>query len=142
MSILCWDKPKKAMSAEQWANNAGFDGGPPGGYVPNVAQDDLYKWRAVIKYKKTDHPQIEIRRSSGFNHVQLLVIVALDGYTYQNRVPEPRDKQPGDRYGWWECTKGVNVHMSMNGSYQMTFDEMAQLSQAIQEAKEALEALK
>lgn len=38
-------------------------------------------------------------------------------------------------------TKGINVHLSTNGPIQMTFDEMDQMKQAVEEAKNHLENL-
>lgn len=50
--ILSWDNPRKAMPVEDW-KGISFDGGPPGGYVPNVHPDDASKWRAVLTGTRT-----------------------------------------------------------------------------------------
>jgi hypothetical protein len=131
-NILSWDKPKQKQSVEEWKNQS-FDGGPAGGYLPNMSDDDMNKWKAKLIGKTTSSPQVEIRKT--IKGTQLLVIVNLGGgykYGSHDRVP--------DR--WGRSTQGINIHMSMNGAAQMTFQEMEELQQAIGEAKAYLENLK
>jgi hypothetical protein len=136
MGILMWDKPKKAMSTENW-KEISFEDGPSGGYVPNIAEEDLDKWRAKLVGKTSASPQVEIRSSIG--GAQLLIIVNLGGgYKYKSYVRKG-EKLEG-RWGGYE-TGGINVHMALNGGAQFTFDEFAQIQQAVTEAKEFLENL-
>jgi hypothetical protein len=120
MTILDWTSPKKVMTTGERARNYGFDGGPPGGYVPNMSEDDAAQWRAKLVGHKSGHPQVEIRKTAG--EAQILLIVSLgDGYKYKYYTPEG--------------TKGINVHLSLNGAAQMSFQEMAEMAQAVEEAK-------
>lgn len=83
MSILRWDKPKKIMTAQQWGEHYGFDGGPIGGYSPNMSEADQLSWKAKITGKKLGFPQVEIRKTT--NHgSQVVIIVNLgEGYNYK-----------------------------------------------------------
>ena len=126
MPVLDWNKPVKRLSTEEW-KGVSYDGGPAGGYIPNMSDEDAEKWRAIIKGVNTDHPQVEIRTTTGGS--QLLLIVSLgNGYSYKTHY------KPGN-------TRGTNVHMSMNGPSMMTFAQMEQMHAAVQEARTALEAL-
>jgi len=127
MGILSWDKPKKAMSTEQW-KSISADGAPPGVYVPNMSREDDLKWKAKLTGQRRGSPQVEIRRGG------MLIIVNLGGgYVYKYYKIEP------DR--WGGSTKGVNIHVSMNGPQQMTFEVWDEMVQAVKEAREFLEAL-
>lgn len=138
MGILMWETPKKAMSTEDWKNHAGFDGGPVGGYVPNVSAEHLGRWRAKLVGKTTSSPQVEIRTSAG--GAQLLIIVNLGGgYKYKGYVRKGENPTGGWRLG--QETGGINIHMALNGGVQFTFEEMDQMHQAVAEAKAFLEAL-
>lgn len=180
MPILNWDKPKKARSKADWENYAGFDGGPVGGYVPNMSDADASSWKAKLVGHTKGRPQVEIRRQCGPS--LLLVIVNLGtGYNYKQyvsdtdldvhktgaeydaamiAVEEERDRQYRRGYSMADyyrkhpttdanlkemqdraSTRGINVHMSMNGPAQMTFTEMAELNEAVLEAKFFLEEL-
>lgn len=126
MGILSWDKPKKAKTTAEWANDGGFDGGPVGGYLPNMSKEDEKKWKAKLVGKTTDHPQVEIRKTV---NCQLLLIVSLGkGYNYKYYKANPT---PRDGYS----TKGINVHLSTNGALQLTFKEMQEMNEAVEEAK-------
>ena len=129
MSVL---KPKKVQSVEDWKKSYGFEDGPTGGYVPNMSEADELSWKAKLKYHTTPNPQVEIRKTFS-NGVQLLLIVNLgNGYTYKYYSPT------GDEHGH-NKTAGINIHMSMNGPAQMTFDELNDFHAAVQEAKLVLE---
>lgn len=125
MSILSWDKPKKATSKEVHDANHVFDGGPVGGYVPNMSDEDMGKWKAKLTGTRRGHPQVEIRKTLGS---QILLIVSLGGYTYKYYTPEN--------------TKDKNIHFSTNGPLQMTFADIHEMYGAIEEAKEYLQNLK
>ncbi len=140
------------MSPAAWKDDVGFDGGPAGGYQPNMSASDNQRWKAKITGQKLGFPQVEIRKAVGPS--QMLVIVSLGtGYNYKYyRAIEERyeGKTPGDfSYPMTqpEIDKrarplvGINVHLSLNGPGQMTFAEMEELNLAVQEAKAVLEAL-
>lgn len=155
MKILIWDKPKKNRSTAEW-ENISFDGGPKGGYVPNMSEEDEQRWKAKLVGTKTGYHQIEIRKKAGDS--LMTIIVSLGGgynykhYTvegpYHNKTPEDfpsgysKDQDEIDRYALiGRTTLGLNVHMSMNGPAQMTFRDMDHLQLAIAEARETLEGL-
>lgn len=72
--ILCWDKPKKVMTAKQREDTYSSDCGVPGTFVPNMSDDDRGRWKAKLVGHKAGHPQVEIRKDS------FVVVVALTGY--------------------------------------------------------------
>lgn len=133
MGILMWDKPKKVKSKEEWANDGGFEDGPTGGYIPNMSDADQARWKAKLVGTKTGFPQVEIRKTT--KGAQMLIIVNLGaGYNYKYYKAVP-DKS------WGSSTKGINLHVALNGPAQMTFQDMDEMYQAVQEAKAALEDL-
>lgn len=165
MGVLMWDKPKKVKSKQEWAEGYGFEDGPTGGYMPNMSDEDNARWKAKITGTKLGFPQVEIRKAAGS---QMTIIVNLgEGYNYKhykaideqyhgktpkdfpNRWWRPGDPESNRYLGLTQKeidtaarpTKGINVHIALNGPAQMTFEEMDEMHQAIQEAKEALEAL-
>ncbi len=93
MTILMWDVPKKVRTAEQWAEHAGFDGGPTGGYVPNMSEADQLSWKAKITGKKLGYPQIEIRKTTSKGS-QVVIIVNLGaGYNYKYYRAEQEESE-------------------------------------------------
>lgn len=56
----------------------------------------------------------------------VLLVVGLDGYDHSHY----------SRNAKWESqnTTGLNVHMSMNGPMQMTFEQMAEFTEALNDA--------
>lgn len=128
MALIDWNKPKKVRDDDTF----GFDGGPIGGYVPNMSDEDTKKWKGKIVAKTTATPQVEIRKTfsvkGSWNLAQVLIIVSLGkGYLYKSITREK--------------SKGVNVHISTNGTIQMTFAEMEEMNEVIKEAKIVLEEL-
>jgi len=170
MGILNWDKPKKIKTTQEWKDDYGFDGGPDGGYQSNMSDDDKLSWKAKVTGTKLGYPQVEIRKTSMFG-TQITIIVNLGkGYNYkQYRAEDPKylgkkvEDFPNKYYGqfpddpdddnekykwtaeqieeWSYPTRGINVHLAMNGPAQLTFEDMADLNRAILEAKEYLENL-
>lgn len=65
MTVLSWDKPKRKKSVDEWKNDRVFDGGPPGGFIPNMSEEDQLKWKATIVGKTTATPAVEIRKVAG-----------------------------------------------------------------------------
>lgn len=120
---LHWDKIEKVQTTEQWAEN-GFEDGPRGGYVPNMNQTDMERWKAKLVGANTNTPQVEIRKSN--NGVQLLMIVSLgEGYRYKTRG-----------------RRGVNVHLALNGGAQLTFAQMDEMHECVGEARDVLQRLR
>lgn len=127
-SLLSWEQPKRLKSTEEWQERSA-DGAPPGVYVPNMSKDDQLKWKAKLIGKNSETPRIEIRKTGRLTFTQMLVIVSLgNGYRYKHYKPEN--------------TLGTNVHISLNGPMRLTFEEMNEFSQAINEAKTFLESVK
>lgn len=171
MSILRWERPKKVQTVEQWAESYGFDGGPKGGYVPNMSEADSLSWKAKITGKKLGFPQVEIRKSTRYGSQIVLIVNLGKGYNYKGIVAEneryknttleqykaeygymyEEDRAEGGYFAGRDIeldyqrhafpTRGINIHISTNGPIQMTFDEMQELNDAISEAKQALASL-
>lgn len=155
MTILVWDKPKKVRSKKDWEQHGGFDGGPTGGYIPNMSDDDAKSWKAKITGTKLGFPQVEIRKQT--EEALILLIVNLGaGYNYKTKSTMPDFEQAkrimklkhhktGNEDHYAIITDptqdGINVHMSMNGPCLMSFQDMRDMQTAIDEATVALEAL-
>jgi hypothetical protein len=153
--VLQWDRPKRAMPKEEWKEAYGFDGGPVGGFMPNMSKQDAERWKAKLSGTRTGFPQVEIRRQCGPS--LMLIIVNLGaGYSYKGRTPaydvEATSRWTSARGGMkamsmidalanQPITCGTQIHVSMNGPSLMDFDEMADMQRAIAEARSALEAL-
>jgi hypothetical protein len=167
MTILMWEKPKKVLTVDQWAEHYGFESGPTGGYLPNMSEADQLAWKAKITGTKLGFPQVEIRKTTDQGS-QVMIVVSLGaGYNYKQYRAITTDtyfkdeadyvKQCGPSAQWsdhktieeakvgydrWKHpTKGLNLHISTNGPIQMTFDELGHMNEAIAEAKLALESL-
>src|SRR5258706_10414201 len=82
-----WEKPEQIMTIPEW-KAISADGVPPGVFTPNMSYADRERWKATLKYKKTKHPQIEIRKT--LRGVQLLIIVGRQGWKYHQESPEGR----------------------------------------------------
>lgn len=133
MSVLRWDKPKKIRTPQENAKNYGFEDGPTGGYQPNMSDADAASWKAKETGMKTGYPQVEIRKT--FRDTMCLIIVNLGkGYKYKSYEPVR------SATSWGRPTKGIHVHMSLNGPLQMTFKDVEEMQSAIQEAKDYLSA--
>ncbi|MFA5937554.1 MAG: hypothetical protein WC822_06790 [Candidatus Paceibacterota bacterium] len=110
MGILSWEKPKQVVSREEYESIVA-DSAPPGVYTPNMSKEDMMKWRA--KKIGGDFPRVEIRTSMWS---QIVLIVARDG-----------DKHAS-----------YNIRLSMNGPIIASWDKWAEFTQAIEEARDAL----
>jgi hypothetical protein len=86
MSLLSWDKPKKARTTEEHNDTFVADGAPPGTYVPNMSDEDQEKWKA--KKVGGKDLRVEIRKTvSGKPRgsdkwgpsASVLLVVRLDG---------------------------------------------------------------
>jgi hypothetical protein len=133
MAVLSWDKPEKIMSKADWKSVI-FDGGPPGSYIPNMSEKDRLKWKA--KFIGGKYARVEIRKTTTKGYgVQMLIVVSLSGTplckdSYQSRCQKSEVGKDHD----------VNVKLSMNGSAHLTFEELDELTTAIAEARQVLEA--
>lgn len=153
MGILSWDKPKKKLSKADWKESYGFEDGPTGGFVPNMDEADEKKWKAKLTGQKLGFPQVEIRKTAS---CQMTIIVNLGaGYNYKYyRAIDPDyfGKTPADFPSSYRNlmtqqeiddaatpTKGINVHVAMNGPAQMSFQDILDMQEAILEAKAYLE---
>ena len=121
--VLNWNKPEKIMSVDKW-KSISADSCPPGVYTPNMSDKDNFKWKA--KLIKGKNPRVEIRKAfqktnnkqypNSINYfAQSLIVVSLKSEV-----------------------KDCNVVLSLNGKAGMSFDELDEMVQAIQEAKDVL----
>ncbi len=121
-----------------------------------MSEADQLSWKAKITGKKLGFPQVEIRKTTTEGSQVLIIVNLGEGYNYkQYRAHSeryygktPADFTPGyitqaqiNEYAERDSTKGINIHMATNGPIQMTFEEMAEMTAAIEEAKQALESL-
>ena len=81
--ILRWDKPKKVMTSQQWGEHYGFDGGPIGGYAPNMSEADQLSWKAKITGKRIGFPQVEIRKTTERGSQFVIIVNLGEGYNYK-----------------------------------------------------------
>lgn len=132
-----WDKPKRVMSKEDWAENQA-DGAPPGTFMPNMSAEDVAKWKAKLVGHKTSYPQVEIRKDS------TVVILSLKGYKYKyydtRRSQENLDKiRQYDKKATYD--KWPLIHIASAGPMVMSFEDLDEFKQAIDEGIEFLRNL-
>ena len=130
-----WDKPQKVETTEEWRDNHGADGAPPGCYSPNMSAADRRRWKAKLTGTKSGFPQIEIRKDS------TVIILSRRGYKYRHY-----DTRQGDfpeRRPWTlaQADAKVCVHIASAGPLQLTLDELDEMQQAIKEAMNILKDL-
>lgn len=137
MSVLMWDKPKRVMSKEDWAENQA-DGAPPGTYVPNMSEKDRMRWKAKLVGQKTGFPQVELRRDS------TVVILSLKGYKYkyydtrrsEENLANTRKYDKKATYDKWPL-----IHIASAGPMAMSFEDLDDFKKAIDEGIEFLRNL-
>jgi len=100
------------LKTENW-KSISADSAPPGVYTPNMSDDDKYSWKG--KLIKGADPRVEIRKSFKFNksgayYCQTLISIRLNS-----------KEQP-------------NILMSTNGKIAMSFDDLKDMNNAIEEA--------
>jgi hypothetical protein len=137
--LLTFDKPAKVTI------DAGFDGGPVGGYVPQMSQSDAQRWKAKHFNLGKENARIELRKTftgikNGQGSSQVFMIVALDGWDLAAKHEHRRAFVRGDDEYFHNDTRGLNVRMSMNGPLLMSFEQFAEINQIVQEAHEYLKA--
>lgn len=113
--VLNWNKPERAYPIEDWKGFAA-DSAPPGVYTPNMSDADARKLNAKLVGHKSGHPQVEIRTSKFGS--QLLVIVSIN---------------KNIKYKGYEDK--CNVRISANGPVKFSFENWAELQEAVEEAK-------
>jgi hypothetical protein len=160
VSIIMWDKPRQKMSKAKWKDDVGFEDGPTGGYQPNMSEYDANRWKGKLVGTKTGFPQVEIRKKAGASLMTIIVNLG-DGYNYKYYSAIPKEFKNLENFGagesrtWMDCvedaeyfdfadfagstTSGTNVHISMNGPATLCFQEIAELTMVIHEAKAVLE---
>ena len=137
--LLDFTKPAKVVV------EAGFDGGPEGGYVPQMSQSDAQRWKAKHFNLGKENARIELRKTfTGINNgqgsSQVFMIVALDGWDLAAKHEYRREFQRGVDSYFHNDVRGLNVRMSMNGPLLMTFEQFAEINQIVQEARAYLES--
>lgn len=137
--LLDFTKPAKVTV------EAGFDGGPEGGYVPQMSQTDAHRWKAKHFNLGKENARIELRKTfTGINNgqgsSQVFMIVALDGWDLAAKHEYRREFQRGVDDWFHNDVRGLNVRMSMNGPLLMTFEQFAEINQIVQEARAYLES--
>ena len=138
MGVLMWDKPEKIMSTEEWMAISA-DCAPPGVYVPNMSKGDAERWKAKLVGTRSGHPRVEIRKTAHGVQVLLIVAAVLD--------PRPGPNPRTGRVDWtamseWERNqRPANIKVSMNGTAFLSFEDLADMNAAIEEARQVLLAL-
>lgn len=121
MKILTFEKPKKITNDPE--SLGGFCGGPEGGYIPNMSQEDIEKYKA--KKVGGEVPRVEIRVS---HPSEVLIKV-------KNKFINPPKNVWNDPS--WKLARdhgSKNIKISMNGPVELTFDEWEIFKEAINEA--------
>lgn len=126
--LLNFDKPAKVDVG------GGFDGGPEGGYVPQMSEADAQRWKAKRLNAGKPNDRIELRKN--FGNTQVFMIVALDGWDLAGKYEFRRERKTNEYF--FNDTRGLNVRMSMNGPLLMTFETFAEFNQIVEEAKALL----
>lgn len=110
--MIKWDKPKKVRSTKEHNETYMSDSGVAGTYVPNMSEDDKQAWKGKHINKGKDNARVEVRKtfSSRDNYAQMLMVI----------------------------TKGEGVTISANGKMDMTFEELKEFNEVINEAVETI----
>jgi hypothetical protein len=127
-TLLNFTKPAKVDIG------GGFDGGPEGGYVPQMSATDAQRWKAKRFNAGKPNDRIELRKN--FGSTQVFMIVALDGWDLSGKNEFRRGRKTNEYY--FTDTRGLNVRMSMNGPLLMTFETFAEFNQIVEEARAVL----
>lgn len=130
MSILVWEKPKPVRSKKEHAEIS-FDGGPPGGFVSNMSDDDYNSWRAKVVGLKTGYPQVEIRHSGA------VIIVSYSGYKYKTYDTRPTEENIAKARRFDRDDDGsdwAKIHIACAGPIMLTLKEFNDMNAAIGEA--------
>jgi len=123
MSLIDWNKPKRVE------RGGGFDGGPEGGYIPQMSKEDMRKWKGKHINKGKSNERIELRKSFDTcnEYAQVLIVIGNQLEPKYTTNEFHRSETPG------------NVRISANGSIEMTFAEYEEFAAVVKEAKELLE---
>jgi len=129
--LIMWEKPQKILTTDDWKSISAC-GTPPGVYTPNMSEEDMLKWKGTLKGKTTNKPYVELRKTFKKNnnkkypfnenmYSQVLIVVSIKNYNDMN---------------------DANIIISMNGKSGMSFKELEDLNQVINEARNLLKILK
>lgn len=138
MGVLVWEEIEKAMPIEEW-KEISADSAPPGVYILNMSLDDSMKWRAKLTGTRRGNPQVEIRKSGLINGVLAVIVVSLgDG------IMKSGNWTPNAKKDFLERTKGagINVAISLNGTFCLTWEDWHEMRLAIDEASVVLHEIK
>lgn len=120
--MLNFDTPKKVRSTKKHNDMFQSDSGIAGTYVPNMSKEDINLWKA--KHIKGSDERIEIRKT--IKGTQLLIVVYKKAHkTISDNLYDKRNDHN-------------DIHISMNGKLDMTYDEYYDMNEAIREATEIL----
>lgn len=132
--LIDFRKPKKIRSTEEHNKMHTSDSGVAGTYVPNMSDEDAQRWKG--KYITGDNERIEIRKSFYNAGVQVVIVV-------RRNPPVPYPEYKGNsadhnkKLDKWRDAKG-EVKISMNGSLWLSFKELTEMEQVIDEARTLL----
>jgi len=124
-----WDQPAKVMTTAE-RNAISADGAPPGVYVSNMSEDDRQRWRAKLIGQSVGHPSVEIRKTAGA--AQVVIVVTLGGF---------REKGVIRSDGFMIRQRHHNIKISQGGAASYSWEDWEDMKQAIEEARQILEAL-
>lgn len=135
-NLLNFTKPTKV------AIGGGFDGGPEGGYVPQMDIADATRWKAKHFNLGKENARIELRKTfTGINNgqgsTQVTIFVGLNGWDNPSKHEYCRAQKGTDNW-FFTDTRGLNVRMSMNGPLLMTFEQFNEIHKIVDEAKQYL----
>lgn len=114
-SLLSFETPKRARSKEEHAKYS-FDGGPAGGYVPNMSREDQCKWKA--KHVTGQQARVEVRKTLGGVQLKMVVYAAPGTYSKHASLRSPQ----------------YQFTLSMNGTLMGSLEDFSELVQAFTEA--------
>jgi hypothetical protein len=105
--MISWEKPNKLRPTEEHNNMFSSDSGIAGTYVPNMSREDMLKWKGK-KIIGGKNPRLEIRKTFPRSGANVLIIVSL--------------------------SNAPMFTISTNGKIQMSFEEMEEFKNVIDEA--------
>lgn len=130
--VLSWDKPPKAIPHEEWLAISA-DCAPPGVYTPNMSEADRYRWKAALAGQRTPGElRAEIRKSLGSEGT------GGSGTSANGWKGDPGKRRRTHAEALILVYEDGEVRMSANGQMAFSPQDWADLSLAVEEAREAL----
>ncbi len=108
-SVLYWGKPAKLIDQKIHNETYIFDGGPLGGYVPNMSLDDRRKWKAKLVGVRSSTPTVEIRKEMGSN---VLIKVTKEGIKISSNGPFYMDEKTYDEFN--QAIKEARIKLTLS----------------------------